>query len=78
MTNEEYVGKQMKQYYTGYQDVYRLATVEHLKRNNNALMILYVALGIQKRLLEKIPNDTKKGGTREQQLRMVNVSSSGT
>ena len=66
MINEEYVGKQMKQYYTGYQDVYRLATVEHLKRNNNALMILCVASGIQRRLLEKIPNDTKKGGTREQ------------
>ena len=37
-------------------------------------MLNGVALEIQEGLLGKIRNDTKKGGTRGQSLRMMNVS----
>ena len=36
-------------------------------------MMLCVTLGIQEGLFGKILNDTKKGGTREQSLRMMGV-----
>ena len=45
----------------------RQAATEYLKRHNNALMILCLALEIQEGLLgEKIRNCTKKGGKREE------------
>ena len=56
----------------------RLALTEYLKRHNNALMMLCMTSGIHERLLGKKRNGTKKGRTREQSLRMMNVSYVGT
>ena len=55
----------------------RLAATEYLKRNNNALMIV-CGIGVQEGLLGKNMKWYKKGKTREQSLRMMNVSYAGT
>ena len=55
----------------------RLAATEYLKRQNNALMILYMILGIQEGLLGENTKWCKERGTREQSLRMMNVSYTG-
>ena len=41
-------------------------------------MILYMPVRVQVGLLGKIREGTKKGGTREPSLRMMNVSYTGT
>ena len=56
----------------------RLAVTEYLKRHNNSLMMLCMTSGIHEGLLGKKRNGTKKGRTREQSLRMMNVSYVGT
>ena len=44
----------------------RLAAMEYLKRHKNTPMILCVTLRIQERLLGKMQNGIKKGGTMDQ------------
>ena len=55
-----------------------LALTEYLKRHNNGLMILCVTLVYKTDCWEKIQNSAHKTGTREQSLRMMNVSYAGT